>query len=172
MASGSWIEPGRTWPAASGAKRVKTFEVYRYDPDSGRIPRLDTFEVDLDDCGPMVLDALIWIKSKIDSTLAFRRSCREGICGSCAMNKMSPAMMQGMMAKDADVAWICAMIPHHQGAIDMARAGLAGADNAESKRFAEETIQAQEKEIAKLVSWVEKNAQRESRNETGGAPRQ
>lgn len=82
----SRIGPGRMWPAAAGARCVKTFEIYRYDPDSGNGPRLDTFEVDLDDCGPMVLDALIWIKSKIDSTLTFRRSCREGVCGSCAMN--------------------------------------------------------------------------------------
>jgi succinate dehydrogenase / fumarate reductase iron-sulfur subunit len=65
---------------------VKAFEIYRYDPDFGNNPRIDTFEVDLDDCGPMVLDALIWIKSNVDSTLTFRRSCREGICGSCAMN--------------------------------------------------------------------------------------
>ena len=82
----SRIQPGRTWPAPAGAKRVKSFAIYRYDPDGGNNPRLDTFHVDLDDCGPMVLDALIWIKSKIDSTLTFRRSCREGICGSCAMN--------------------------------------------------------------------------------------
>ena len=65
---------------------MKTFEIYRYDPDSGANPRLDSYEVDLDDCGPMVLDVLIWIKSNIDSTLTFRRSCREGVCGSCAMN--------------------------------------------------------------------------------------
>jgi succinate dehydrogenase / fumarate reductase iron-sulfur subunit len=64
---------------------VKALEVYRYDPDSEGNPRLDIFEVDLDDCGPMVLDALIWIKNKVDSTLTFRRSCREGVCGSCAM---------------------------------------------------------------------------------------
>ena len=82
----SRIERGKTWPAPAGAVRVKTFEIYRYDPDSGENPRLDTFEVDLDDCGPMVLDALFWIKNKVDSTLTFRRSCREGICGSCAMN--------------------------------------------------------------------------------------
>ena len=86
VARGSRIERGRTWPAPTGARRVKTFEIYRYDPDSGRTPRLDSFEVDLDDCGPMVLDALIWIKNKVDSTLTFRRSCREGVCGSCAMN--------------------------------------------------------------------------------------
>ncbi len=81
----SRIERGRIWRAAAAAKRAKTFEIYRYDPDSGRNPRLDTFEVDLDQCGPMVLDALIWIKNRIDPTLTFRRSCREGVCGSCAM---------------------------------------------------------------------------------------
>jgi succinate dehydrogenase / fumarate reductase, iron-sulfur subunit len=82
----SRIGRGKIWPAPKAASRVKTFEIYRYDPDSGENPRLDVFEVDLDDCGPMVLDALIWIKNKVDPTLTFRRSCREGICGSCAMN--------------------------------------------------------------------------------------
>ena len=81
----SRIEPGRTWPAPAGATRTKAFDIYRYDPDSGGNPRLDRFHVDLDDCGPMVLDALIWIKNNVDSTLTFRRSCREGVCGSCAM---------------------------------------------------------------------------------------
>ena len=66
--------------------RTKKFKVYRYDPDSGENPRYDTFEVDLDSCGPMVLDALIKIKSEQDPGLTFRRSCREGICGSCSMN--------------------------------------------------------------------------------------
>ena len=78
----SGAKPGRP----SGATRVKKFEIYRYDPNSGKNPRLDTDEVDLDTCGPMVLDALIKIKNEIDSTLSFRRSCREGICGSCSMN--------------------------------------------------------------------------------------
>ncbi len=82
----SRIGPGRTWASPAGAKRVKTFKVYRYDPDSRDSPRLDTYDVDLDDCGPMALDALIWIKNKVDPTLTFRRSCREGVCGSCAMN--------------------------------------------------------------------------------------
>jgi succinate dehydrogenase / fumarate reductase iron-sulfur subunit len=86
VAPESRIEKGRTWRVPADAKRVKSFEIYRYDPDSGGNPRLDTFYVDLDDCGPMVLDALIWIKNKVDSTLTFRRSCREGVCGSCAMN--------------------------------------------------------------------------------------
>ena len=71
---------------AAGAKKVKNFRIYRWDPESGQNPRYDTFEVDLDDCGPMVLDALIKIKNEIDPTLTFRRSCREGICGSCSMN--------------------------------------------------------------------------------------
>jgi len=70
----------------TGAARVKTFRIYRYDPDSGQTPSYDTFEIDLDACGPMVLDALIKIKNEIDPTLTFRRSCREGICGSCSMN--------------------------------------------------------------------------------------
>jgi uncharacterized protein (DUF305 family) len=86
-----------------------------------------------------------------------------------AMGRMQPAMTEGMMARDADVAWICAMIPHHQGAIDMARAGLRGSDNAESRRMAEETIRMQEEEIRKLTAWVERNAERESRNETTGS---
>ena len=55
-------------------------------PNPARTPRLDTFDIDIDDCGPMVLDALIKIKSDNDSSLTFRRSCREGICGSCSMN--------------------------------------------------------------------------------------
>jgi len=84
--SRSRIEPGRSWPVSGKAKRIKTFNIYRYNPDLGRNPTLDRFEVDLDYCGPMVLDALIWIKNKVDSTLAFRYSCREGVCGSCAMN--------------------------------------------------------------------------------------
>jgi succinate dehydrogenase / fumarate reductase iron-sulfur subunit len=71
---------------AEGATRVRSFRIYRYDPDSGQNPRYDTFEIDLDQCGPMVLDALIKIKNAVDPTLTFRRSCREGICGSCSMN--------------------------------------------------------------------------------------
>jgi succinate dehydrogenase / fumarate reductase iron-sulfur subunit len=71
---------------APGNKGTREYRVYRFDPDSGSNPRMDSYTVDLDDCAPMVLDALIWIKNKIDPTLTFRRSCREGVCGSCAMN--------------------------------------------------------------------------------------
>jgi succinate dehydrogenase / fumarate reductase iron-sulfur subunit len=77
---------GKVHKAPAGATNVRTFKVYRYDPSAGDNPRVDTFEVDMDSCGPMVLDALIKIKNEIDPSLTFRRSCREGICGSCAMN--------------------------------------------------------------------------------------
>ena len=82
----SQINPGRTVSAANGAKRARRFGIYRWDPDTGENPRMDTYEIDLDKCGPMVLDAIIYIKNEIDSSLTFRRSCREGVCGSCAMN--------------------------------------------------------------------------------------
>jgi succinate dehydrogenase / fumarate reductase iron-sulfur subunit len=75
-----------THAAAAGATAVRALRIYRFNPDSGENPRLDTFELDTKSCGPMVLDALIQIKAATDSTLTFRRSCREGICGSCAMN--------------------------------------------------------------------------------------
>ena len=77
---------GKQHKAPAGARQPLTFRVYRYDPDGGANPRIDTYEIDMAACGPMVLDALIKIKNEVDPTLAFRRSCREGICGSCAMN--------------------------------------------------------------------------------------
>ncbi len=82
----SKIRPGKTVDAANGASRSRTFRIYRWDPDSGENPRVDSYTIDLDKCGPMVLDAIIYIKNEVDATLTFRRSCREGICGSCAMN--------------------------------------------------------------------------------------
>jgi succinate dehydrogenase / fumarate reductase iron-sulfur subunit len=78
--------PGKQWPKPAGAKRLGEFRIYRWSPEAGVNPRIDVYWVDRDDCGPMVLDALIWIKAKVDATLTFRRSCREGVCGSCAMN--------------------------------------------------------------------------------------
>ncbi|KAL3822991.1 hypothetical protein ACHAXA_008131 [Cyclostephanos tholiformis] len=75
-----------TTPPAQKEERIKYFKIYRWDPDHRQKPYLATYPVDLNDCGPMVLDALIKIKSEQDPTLTFRRSCREGICGSCAMN--------------------------------------------------------------------------------------
>jgi len=82
----SRITAGKHYPAPAGAGRTKTFKIYRWDPETGENPRWDTYEVDVDACGPMVLDVLIHIKNTMDPTLAFRRSCREGVCGSCAMN--------------------------------------------------------------------------------------
>ena len=82
----SKVKEGKSHDNAKGASRRKTFKVYRYDPDKDENPRWDDYTIDLDKCGPMVLDAVIKIKNEIDSSLTFRRSCREGICGSCAMN--------------------------------------------------------------------------------------
>lgn len=82
----SQIKPGREYPAPQACKRPKTFQVYRWSPEDGQNPRVDSYTIDLDKCGPMVLDAILYIKNNVDSTLTFRRSCREGICGSCAMN--------------------------------------------------------------------------------------
>ncbi|MGD0866452.1 MAG: succinate dehydrogenase iron-sulfur subunit [Rhizomicrobium sp.] len=91
LPKGSQVKKGKVWPApvtANGKKpkRTKDFKIYRYDPDTGDNPHIDIYRVDLETCGPMVLDALIKIKNEIDPTLTFRRSCREGVCGSCAMN--------------------------------------------------------------------------------------
>ena len=82
----SKVQKGKHYPAAEGATNTKVFEIYRWSPDDDENPRLDSFEIDLDACGPMVLDALIKIKNEVDSSVTFRRSCREGICGSCSMN--------------------------------------------------------------------------------------
>src|SRR5262245_57598457 len=82
----SKVKAGKRHKAKPDAKRVRQFKIYRYDPESGENPRWDIYELDLESCGPMVLDALIAIKNNMDPTLTFRRSCREGVCGSCAMN--------------------------------------------------------------------------------------
>ncbi|MBK8534771.1 MAG: succinate dehydrogenase iron-sulfur subunit [Candidatus Competibacteraceae bacterium] len=82
----SVVGKGKTYYAGAGAKNIKRFQIYRWDPDSGENPRMDTYEVDLATCAPMVLDALLKIKNEMDPTLTLRRSCREGVCGSCAMN--------------------------------------------------------------------------------------
>ena len=72
------------WPKPEGATNARTFRIYRWDPDTGRNPRIDSYFVDMDTCGPMVLVALV--KNEVDPTLTFRRSCREGIRGSCAID--------------------------------------------------------------------------------------
>ena len=86
LPANSRIGHGLNFPAPAGAKQAREFRIYRWNPDDGHNPRMDSYNIDLADCGPMVLDALIKIKNEVDPTLTFRRSCREGICGSCAMN--------------------------------------------------------------------------------------
>src|SRR3954465_780100 len=86
LPANSKVQAGKRFPAPAGGKRIKTFTIYRWDPDTKDNPRTDSYDIDLDACGPMILDALIKIKNEVDTTLTFRRSCREGICGSCAMN--------------------------------------------------------------------------------------
>src|ERR1700755_239154 len=84
----SKISGGKQWPKPAGAdeSKLREYNIYRWNPDDGKNPSVDTYYVNTADCGPMVLDGLIWIKNNIDPTLTFRRSCREGVCGSCAMN--------------------------------------------------------------------------------------
>ena len=86
LPANSRVTEGKRFPAPAGAKDVKRFKIYRWDPEGEGNPSLDTFEIDRAECGPMILDALIKIKNETDSSLTFRRSCREGVCGSCAMN--------------------------------------------------------------------------------------
>ena len=102
----SKVGTGKTFPKPEGATNTKTFNVYRWSPDDGQNPTIDTYFVDLDTCGPMILDGLIKIKNEIDPTLTFRRSCREGICGSCAMNiggTNTLACTTGMDEIDGDI---------------------------------------------------------------------
>tara|TARA_S200000501_G_scaffold159762_1_gene150678 strand:+ start:1617 stop:2390 length:774 start_codon:yes stop_codon:yes gene_type:complete len=82
----SKIIEGKHYTEKGPKDKVKTFLIYRFDPDKSEQPRVDKYDVDLSNTGPMVLDALIKIKNDIDPTITFRRSCREGVCGSCSMN--------------------------------------------------------------------------------------
>ncbi len=82
----SRIKKGKKYSCEKKGNINKNFKVYRWNPDDQNNPQVDSFEINLDECGPMVLDALIKIKNEVDPTLTFRRSCREGVCGSCAMN--------------------------------------------------------------------------------------
>jgi succinate dehydrogenase / fumarate reductase iron-sulfur subunit len=86
LPANSVVKQGKRYKAPEGARNVKRFVVYRWHPETDQNPHTDTFEIDLAESGPMVLDALIKIKNEVDPSLTFRRSCREGVCGSCAMN--------------------------------------------------------------------------------------
>jgi succinate dehydrogenase / fumarate reductase iron-sulfur subunit len=111
----SKVHRGKTWNAPSGKGDWREIRVYRWNPDDGMNPRLDTYYIDEASCGPMVLDALIKIKNEIDPTLTFRRSCREGICGSCAMNidgKNGLACLKGL--NEVEGAVTIYPLPHMQ----------------------------------------------------------
>lgn len=102
----SRVTKGKCHNTKEGGGRYREVNVYRYDPDSGKNPSLDKYYINADECGPMVLDALIKIKNEIDSTLTFRRSCREGICGSCSMNidgTNTLACIKGMDEIDGEI---------------------------------------------------------------------
>src|ERR1700692_481773 len=86
LPANSRIGHGQKYPAPTGAKRVREFRIYRWNPDDGLNTRMDSYNIDLDACGPMVVDVRMKNKNKVEPALPFRRSCREGICGSCAMN--------------------------------------------------------------------------------------
>lgn len=86
LTSGNQLEQ-QAQPKEAKSAQMKSIQIYRWNPDKpGEKPYMQTYDVNLRECGPMVLDALIKIKNEMDPTLTFRRSCREGICGSCAMN--------------------------------------------------------------------------------------
>lgn len=120
LPANSVVKSGKTWPAPTGATRVKNFRIYRFDPDTGENPRWDTYQIDLDQCGPMVLDVLLKIKNEIDPSLTFRRSCREGICGSCSMNiggTNTLACIKAIDAFDGDVT--ISPLPHMEVVKDL-----------------------------------------------------
>jgi succinate dehydrogenase / fumarate reductase iron-sulfur subunit len=103
----SRIRSGTIWPIPKCPDSTKkVLRIYRWSPDDGANPRVDVYTIDTQACGPMVLDALMHIKATIDPTLTFRRSCREGICGSCAMNIdgiNTLACLQGIADIDGDI---------------------------------------------------------------------
>ena len=82
----SKIVKGQYYKDNTNSLNLKKVNIYRWDPSDEKNPRIDTFEVDMDNCGPKVLDILFKIKNEIDPSLAYRRSCAHGVCGSCAMN--------------------------------------------------------------------------------------
>ncbi len=120
LPANSRIREGKTHKASTAGGKIRRFRIYRYDPETGENPRLDTYELDAERTGPMVLDALIRIKNEIDPTLTFRRSCREGICGSCAMNidgTNTLACTKGLDEIDGDVTVY--PLPHQEVVKDL-----------------------------------------------------
>src|SRR5260370_28096946 len=98
LPANSKISTGKTHPPPADPKRLRRFQVYRWNPDDGKTPVVDTYPIDLADCRPMALDALIKIKTEIDTTLTFRRSCRDAASGSCARNTDGPDTLASINA--------------------------------------------------------------------------
>ena len=86
LTKNSQITKGRYFKDKTGSKNLRKVNIYRWDPSAGENPRIDTYEVDMENCPSKVLDILNKIKNEIDSTISYRRSCAHGVCGSCAMN--------------------------------------------------------------------------------------
>jgi len=86
LPANSKVEKGQYYKDKTGSKNIRKVNVYRWDPSKNENPRIDTYEVDMDNCSSKVLDILNKIKNDLDSTLTFRKSCAHGVCGSCAMN--------------------------------------------------------------------------------------
>ena len=79
LPANSKVQKGINHPIKEVSEKPKKVVIYRWNPEDQDNPRLDNYEIDLSKCGPMVLDALMKIKNEIDSSLTFRRSCREGV---------------------------------------------------------------------------------------------
>jgi uncharacterized protein (DUF305 family) len=77
---------------------------------------------------------------------------------TAGMDKMQADMMAGMQASDLDVAFACGMIPHHQGAIAMARAELKYGKDPKMRTLAEAIVKAQEREITEMLDWLKARA--------------
>lgn len=118
----SKIEKGQVFDCAKDAKKTATVYVYKYNPDSGKNPSMNTYIIDLDKAGNMVLDVLIYIKETIDQTLTFRRSCREGVCGSCSMNinGLNGLACTTILKKDQNITLNILPLPHMDVVKDLA----------------------------------------------------
>jgi succinate dehydrogenase / fumarate reductase iron-sulfur subunit len=115
----SRLVAGNVFPKPANANKVKKFKVYRWNPNDDKNPSYDEFFLDMEDCGPMVLDALIKIKDEVDSTLSFRRSCREGICGSCAMNINGRNTLACLCSNDEADEVVISPLPHQKVVKDL-----------------------------------------------------
>lgn len=117
----SKVVKGEVFNHAQNAKKKITAKIYRYNPDDSKNPKIDIYILDLDKVGNMVLDVLIYIKDNVDPTLTFRRSCREGVCGSCAMNinGLNGLACTTILKKDDDITINISPLPHMNAIKDL-----------------------------------------------------